>query len=117
MSNILALLRHGRYTLQAHPHKEGPCVDAVYLLPGTRRGTSKVLRAATTETAKEKALEPAMRASSERSSTNAMARDDSGTTPPTPHEEQPLLRPDAEALWKPPVGFVWIQLGWLLLDP
>ncbi|RAK94037.1 MFS drug transporter, partial [Aspergillus costaricaensis CBS 115574] len=52
-----------------------------------------------------------MRASSERSSTNAMARDDSGTTPPTPHEEQPLLRPDAEALWKPPVGFVWIQLA------
>ncbi|XRM46297.1 hypothetical protein ABZX51_009344 [Aspergillus tubingensis] len=60
---------------------------------------------------KKKALEPAMRASSERSSTNAMARDDSGTTPPTPHEEQPLLRPDAEALWKPPVGFVWIQLA------
>ncbi|OJJ69597.1 hypothetical protein ASPBRDRAFT_57237 [Aspergillus brasiliensis CBS 101740] len=42
-----------------------------------------------------------------------MARDDSDTTMPTPHEEQPLLRPDADAdaLWKPPVGFVWIQLA------
>lgn len=52
-----------------------------------------------------------MRASSERSSTDAMARDEPDTMVPTPHEEQPLLRPDAEALWKPPVGFVWIQLG------
>ena len=27
-------------------------------------------------------------------------------------EDQPLLQPeDAVALWKPPKGFVWIQIG------
>ncbi|PYH78816.1 MFS general substrate transporter [Aspergillus uvarum CBS 121591] len=30
---------------------------------------------------------------------------------PTSQEEQPLLRSDAEASWKPPPGFVWIQLA------
>ncbi|OJJ97759.1 hypothetical protein ASPACDRAFT_32269 [Aspergillus aculeatus ATCC 16872] len=30
---------------------------------------------------------------------------------PTAQEEQPLLRSDPEASWKPPPGFVWIQLA------
>ncbi|KAF9884822.1 hypothetical protein FE257_001238 [Aspergillus nanangensis] len=31
--------------------------------------------------------------------------------PAVPHEEQPLLRPDEATLWKPPPGFVWIQIA------
>ena len=54
-----------------------------------------------------------MRASLQRSSFEDTVRIESDIEPamPTPHEEHPLLRQEAQDAWKPPVGFVWIQLG------
>ncbi|PYI09698.1 hypothetical protein BO78DRAFT_415622 [Aspergillus sclerotiicarbonarius CBS 121057] len=54
-----------------------------------------------------------MRASLQHSPTAETVRNESDLEPamPTPHEEQPLLRQEAEVVWKPPVGFVWIQLA------
>ncbi|PYH93949.1 MFS drug transporter [Aspergillus ellipticus CBS 707.79] len=56
-----------------------------------------------------------MRASIQQASLEDRARNEPDVEPamPTPLEEQPLLQSEAEAetIWKPPVGFVWIQIA------
>ncbi|PWY89088.1 MFS general substrate transporter [Aspergillus heteromorphus CBS 117.55] len=54
-----------------------------------------------------------MRAPTQRSFPDAAARNEPDIEPavPTPHEEEPLLQRKAEDTWKPPAGFVWIQIA------